>query len=82
MSKSEKLLEKIRNNPKAAPFDDLDKMLRGRGFVRRQPQSGSSHYYYTYGVLTLSVPYKRPYIGEIYVKQALALIEQAAEGEV
>lgn len=82
MSKSEKFLEKIRNNPKAVPFDDLDKMLRSRGFVRRQPRSGSSHYYYTYGVLTLSVPHKRPYVGEIYVKQALALIEQTAEGEV
>lgn len=82
MSKSEKLLEKIRNNPKAVSFDDLDKALHGHGFVRRQPRSGSSHYYYTFGALTLSVPHKRPYVGEIYVKQALALIDQATEGEV
>ncbi len=82
MSKSEKLLEKIRNNPKAVSFDDLDKVLRGCGFVRRQPRSGASHYYYTFGALTLSVPYKRPYVREIYVKQALALIEQATESEV
>jgi hypothetical protein len=47
MSKSEKLLEKIRNNPKAVSFDDLDKVLRGCGFIRRQPRNGSSHYYYT-----------------------------------
>jgi hypothetical protein len=82
MSKSEKFLEKIRNNPKAVSFDDLDKILRGRGFIRRQPRSGSSHYYYTFGALILSVPHKLPYVGEVYVKQALALIDQAAEGEV
>lgn len=82
MSKSEKLLEKIRNNPKAVSFDDLDKVLRGYGFVRRQLRSGSSHHYYTFGALTLSVPYKRPYVREIYVKQALALIEQATESEI
>ncbi len=82
MSKSEKLLEKIRNNSKAVSFDDLDKILRGYRFVRRQPCRGSPHYYYTHGALTLSVPYKRPYVGEIYVKRALVLIEQAAEDEV
>ena len=79
MSKSRKLLDRIRNNPKAVSFDDLDKVLRDCGFTCRQPRSGSSHYFYTYGELTLSVPYKRPYVREIYVKHALELIEQALD---
>lgn len=82
MTKSRKLLDRIRNNPKAVSFDDLDKALRDCGFTRRQPRGGSSHYFYTYGELTLSVPHKRPYVREIYVKHALALIEQALEEDV
>ena len=82
MTKSRKLLDRIRNNPKAVSFDDLNKALRDCGFTRRQPCGGSSHYFYTYGELTLSVPYKRPYVREIYVKHALVLIEQALEEDV
>lgn len=82
MTKSRKLLDRIRNNPKAVSFDDLDKALHDCGFTRRQPRGGSSHYFYTYGEQTLSVPYKRPYVREIYVKHALALIEQAMEEDV
>lgn len=81
MSKAKKLLQKIRNNPKSVPFDDLDKVLLGCGFTRRQAGSGSSHYYYTLGALTLSVPYKRPYVKEVYVRLALNLIDQAIEAE-
>lgn len=29
MSKAKKLLDKIRNNPKSVPFDDLDRVLLG-----------------------------------------------------
>ena len=46
MSKLEKLLEKIKNNPKSVRFDELDRILTAAGFVRRQPKSGSSHYVY------------------------------------
>lgn len=74
MSKSQKLLEKIRNNPKAVSFADLDKALRLAGFVLRQPKGGSSHYFYTRGSYALTVPYKRPYVKEVYVKQALSFI--------
>ena len=37
---------------------------------------------YTYGSLVLSVPYKRPHVKEVYVKQALALIDQVLDDEV
>ena len=81
MSKAKKLLDKIRNNPKSVPFDDLDRVLLGCGFTRRQAGGGSSHYYYTLGALTLSVPFKRPYVKEVYVRHALDLIDQAVDDE-
>ena len=81
MSKAEKLLEKIRNNPKAVSFDDLDKVLRECGATCRQARSGSSHYYYQYGSNTLSVPYKRPHVKAIYVKSALEFIDQILEDQ-
>lgn len=81
MSKAEKLIEKIRNNPKAVSFEDLDKLLRQCGFIRRQPGGGSSHMYYTRGSITLSVPYRRPHLKEVYVKQALSYIEQALQDD-
>lgn len=82
MAKAEKLLAKIRNNPKVVSFDDLDKVLRDCGFSCRQSSKGTSHFYYTYGSHTLSVPYKRPHVKEVYVKQALAFIDQVLEDDL
>lgn len=79
MSKSEKLLQRIRNNPKTVTFTDLDKILRDRGFVRRQPRSGSSHYVYVMGHHQITVPYKRPYVKEFYVKEVLAILAEIDE---
>ena len=71
----EKLLERIRNNPKIVRFEELDMILRRSGFERRQPGSGSSHYMYTKGDKRLSIPYRRPYVLEAYVKRATELLE-------
>ena len=81
MGKAEKLLEKIRNNPKTVSFGDLDKVLRQLGFVCREPGSGSSHHVYTYGSFRLTVPYKRPHVKEVYVKQALQYIDEIMRDE-
>lgn len=81
MSKAEKLLQKFRNNPKAVAFDDLDKVLLQLGFMRRQPKSGSSHYVYTYKAHRLTVPYKRPHVKEVYVKQVLELLDRIISKE-
>lgn len=75
LSKLEKLLQKIKNNPKQVRFEELDKILRNAGFKCRQPQGGSSHYYYTRDDQQLSVPYHRPHIKEIYVKRAIELLK-------
>ena len=74
MSKREKRLRKLFRNPKTVSFKELDTVLRSFKFEVRQPRSGSSHYVYTKGEIQISVPFKRPYVKEVYVKRVLELI--------
>ncbi|HHX95006.1 MAG TPA: addiction module toxin, HicA family [Clostridia bacterium] len=78
MSQLEKLLEKVRNNPKGVRFDELDRLLNKYGFQKRQPRKGSSHFTYTKGSIRVTVPFQQPHVGEAYVKLAI----KALEGEV
>ncbi len=74
MTKRQKRIEKIFKNPKTVTFKELDKVLKDQGFEVRQPSSGSSHYIYTKGDLQISVPFRRPFVLEVYVKRVLELI--------
>jgi len=74
MTKREKRIRKIFQNPKAVSFKELDQTLKSFRFNVRQPKSGSSHYIYTKKDLQITVPFKRPYIKEVYVKRVLELI--------
>ena len=73
MTKREKRVRKIFNNPKTISFKELDKVLKDFGFEVRQPRSGSSHYVYTKGETQLAVPFKRPFVREVYVKRVIEL---------
>ena len=75
MSKREKLLQKIRNNPTNVKFETLQKLLLYYGFDERQPRSGSSHYTYTYKEYVLTVPKKKP-VNKEYVKKALKIFDE------
>ena len=76
MSQLEKLLEKIKNNPKTVSFEDLDKILRRNGYEKRQPNSGSSHYIYRKkGKVPLTIPKKSPHVKEEYVRQVISALE-------
>jgi hypothetical protein len=66
MSKLEKLLLKIKINPKQVRFEELDRILMSEGFMKRQPGSGSSHYTYSKGNVRLTIPFRKPYILEAY----------------
>ena len=69
MSQWEKLLERIRKNPKTVTFEELDKILVRSGYEKRQPGGGSSHYTFRKkGKLPLTIPKKSPYVKEEYVK--------------
>ncbi len=78
----EKLLKRIQNNPKTVRFEELDKILRRYGFRCRQPRGGSSHFVYTKNSITLVVPFQKPYVKEIYVRQVIERIGNLViEGE-
>ena len=79
MTKREKRVRKLFQNPKTVPFKELDKVLKDTGFSLRQPGSGSSNYIYTKGNMQISVPFRRPFVKEIYVKRVLELIGEEYE---
>lgn len=76
MTKRQKRLERIRDNPKNVRFEDLDQLLFDYGFARRQPRGGSSHYIYTRGKLRLTIPMNRPYLKEVYIRNVLKLLDE------
>lgn len=76
MTKRQKRLERIRDNPKNVRFEDLDQLLFDYGFTRRQPRGGSSHYIYARDKLRLTIPMNRPYLKEVYVRNVLKLLDE------
>ena len=79
MTKKAKALQKVKNNPKVVSFNDLNGLLTGYGFTCRTPHSGSSHQIYTLGRHQISVPYRRPYVKEVYVRHVLEILAQIDE---
>jgi hypothetical protein len=76
MSKHEKLLQKMRNNPRDWAIDDLIVIANRYGFKFRQP--GTSHATFSNGKQRLTVPSHKP-IKPVYVLQFIAMIEEALE---
>jgi predicted RNA binding protein YcfA (HicA-like mRNA interferase family) len=74
MERREKLYARVKKNPKHVSFQQLDNLLRAYGFQSRNP--GGSHYVYVNGPYRITVPYRRPHVGEVYVKKALRIIDQ------
>jgi len=73
MSRKDKLIEAIKNNPKNVRFEDLKKILESLGYTA--VNRGGSHYVFTKEAsLSLTIPYKRP-VKVIYVKQVIKIIE-------
>ncbi len=81
VAKREKRLKKIFQNPKTVPFQELDRVLKSFGFEVRQPSSGSSHFIYTKAEIQFSVPYKRPFVKEVYVKRVIEILGSQDEKE-
>ena len=66
MTKREKRLEKLRQNPKNVRPDELDAVLIGEGFVIAR-QKGS-HKRYDRGIHQLTVPQREPFLLDVYVR--------------
>ncbi len=47
MTKRDKLIERMRRNPRSIRFDEIETLLLSLGFVKRQ--KGSSHAVFTLG---------------------------------
>jgi len=74
LSKKEKLLNTIKNNPKNVRFKDLKKILEDIGY--KAINRGGSHYVFTKeNSESLTIPYKKP-VKIIYVKQVIKIIEK------
>lgn len=78
MAKRDKLLKRIRNNPKQVSFRDLRRLLESFGF--ELDHVTGSHYIFLGNVakepVRISIPFKRGTLREVYVKDVLTLIEQ------
>jgi len=75
LSKKEKQLQAIRNNPTNVRFDVLRSILLDYDFIETKPGSGSSHYTYHRGVFRITIPKKHP-INAIYVKRVTQIIDK------
>ena len=76
MSKKEKLIESIKNNPTNVRFEDLKKILEELGY--RAINRGGSHYVFTKdNCSSLTIPCKKP-VKVIYVKQVIQIIQEEA----
>ncbi len=79
LSKREKLIGAWRRNPGHVDFDQLKAVLQYYGCYVRQPSGGSSHYVFGHQALyEITVVRDQP-LKAIYVKRALALIDDIRE---
>lgn len=79
MSRREKAIARWGNNPKSVRFEDVDALLLHLGFTKRQ--GGTSHAVYTLGAYRITIPYRRPFIREAYVKSLLQLLDEMDQSE-
>ena len=71
-----KIVKTILVNRKHVSFEDMDKLLRAFGYEPKQPRKGSSHFVYRKkGAMPITIPFKRPFLKEVYVKQVIKLLK-------
>ncbi len=74
MTKRDKLIERVRRNPRSIRFDEIETLLLSLGFVKRQ--RGSSHAMFTLDGYQVVVPYRKPTVKPVYVQLVLALLDE------
>jgi hypothetical protein len=81
VTKSDKREQAIRHNPSNVRFDDLDRVLRDYAFTRRN--SGTSHFVYSHPLIVdhVNVPRHGATVKPIYVKKAIAAIDEVITAE-
>ena len=76
MSKRDKQLDAMRNNPKNVRFETIRSVLLNHGFTETAPGGGSSHFTFSKGVYRITVVKDKP-VNSIYIKQAIRIIDDA-----
>lgn len=79
MTKRDKRIERMRQNPKAVRFEELEAALLEAGFERRQ--EGGSHVIYRLGAYRFTIPRRRPFVNAVYVKQVLLVLDELGAQE-
>lgn len=74
MTQTDKLLERMRNNPRDWPIESLEMVAKRFGIVVRKPPGVHIVFQHEASALEVSVPAHRP-IKPVYIKQFLALID-------
>lgn len=72
MSKKDKLIKAMKNNPKNIPFEDIKKLLEDYGYVCHN--SGGSYFVFRKeNTASIVIPFHKP-IKAIYVKHVLEIL--------
>jgi predicted RNA binding protein YcfA (HicA-like mRNA interferase family) len=83
MSKTDKRLQSIFQNPKDVHFSELDAVLIKYGYERRQSGKGSSHYVYSHPEVNLLIVLvshgKDDLLPEYQVKKAIKSLKLVLE---
>jgi predicted RNA binding protein YcfA (HicA-like mRNA interferase family) len=74
MTKYQKFIEKLRQNPKNVRFEEIDSLLQRLGFEKRQ--RGSHVTYLISGKPPMTIPIRKPFILPVYVKQVLQMLDE------
>ena len=77
MSKKEKAIARLRQNPKNVRFEEIEKILLGLGFKKRQ--DGTSHATFTFGGHIVTVPKRKPFVKPKYVELVLVILDKIKE---
>ena len=75
MSKKDKQLQAVRNNPKNVRFEAIQGILLNYGFDETTPKGGGSHYTYHRGIYRVTVPKDNP-VNQTYIKQVIRIIDK------
>jgi len=71
-----KIVKKILQNKKNVRFNDIDKLLKEFNYTENQHSSGTSHYVYRKkGHNPITIPFKKPFIKECYVKEIVNILD-------
>jgi hypothetical protein len=74
MTQADKILERMRNNPRDWRIESLEAVAKRFGIAVRKPPGSHVVFQHDASLLEVSVPARRP-IKPVYIKQFLALID-------